>query len=154
MTICPRLALPLSNRLKGGSTCFLCDPVPGDTRVLLLPCAALVRGLDRYWVPFTPELSGTPCLTRECNVKLVYHRDGFEELHYTPPLVHNYEATQQPGTPEWQRDVLELPTPGLGRDCMLQLRMHQRYAPFQDATLRLGPYLLVHGLAVDFERWV
>ncbi len=82
----------------------------------------------------------------------VHHRDGFNELHYTPPLVYNYKATQQPGTPEWQRDVLELATPGLGRDCRLQLRMHQRHAPFQDATLRLGPYLLVHGVAVDMDK--
>ena len=37
----------------------------------------------------------------------VHHRDGFEELHFTPPLVYNYEATQQAGIPKWQRDVLE-----------------------------------------------
>jgi hypothetical protein len=79
-------------------------------------------------------------------VKLVYHKDGFEELDFTPLLVYNYEATQQPGTPEWQRDVLELAIPGL----KLQLRIQERHASFQDVTLRLGPYLLVYGVAVDF----
>jgi hypothetical protein len=90
---------------------YMCDPVPGDNRVLLLPCAAPVRGLGRYWVPFRPQLSGTPCLTRECNMDKVYHGRGFLELHFTPPLAYNYEAAQQPGTPKWQRDVLELVRP-------------------------------------------
>jgi hypothetical protein len=134
-----------------GFSHYMCDPVPGDTRVLLLPCAAPVRGLDRYWVPFRPQLSAAPCLTRECNVKHVYHSDTFREVHFTPPLAYNYKATQQPGTPECQRDVLELATPGLGRDCKLQLRSHQRHAPLQDATQLLGGYLLVHGVAVDVD---
>jgi hypothetical protein len=127
----------------------MCDPVSGDNRVLLLPCAAPVRGLERYWVTFRPQLSATPCLTRECNVKLVEHRDHITELHFTHALVYNYEATQQPDAPEWQRDVLELATPGLGRNPKLQLRIQERHARFQDATLQLGPYLLVHAVAVD-----
>ena len=45
--------------------------------------------------------------------------------------------------------MLQLAIHGVGSDCRLQLRMHQRHAPFQDGTLRLGPYLLVHGAAVD-----
>ncbi len=130
---------------------YMCDPVPGDNRVLLLPCAAPVRGLGHYWVPFGPQLSGTPCLTRECNVDRVYHGRGFHELHITPPLVYNYEAAQQPGTPEWQRDVLELVTHS-GRNRRLQLRIQERRAPFPEATLQLGPYLLVHGVAVDFFK--
>jgi hypothetical protein len=129
----------------------MCDPVPGDNRVLLLPCAAPVRGLGNYWVPFRPQLSGTPCLTRECNVDRVYHGRGFHELHFTPPLVYNYEAAQQPGTPERQRDVLELVTLS-SRNRKLQLRIRRRHAPFPDATLQLGPYLLVHGVAVDFYK--
>jgi hypothetical protein len=82
-------------------------------------------------------------------VKLVSGVGGFMELLFRPPLVYNYDAPQQPGTPEGQREVLQLATHGVGSDCRLQLRMHQRHAPFQDGTLRLGPYLLVHGAAVD-----
>ena len=73
---------------------YMCGPVPGDNRMLLLPCAAPVRGLERYCVPFTPQLSATPCLTRECNVKLVSGVGGFMELLFRPPLVYNYDATQ------------------------------------------------------------
>jgi hypothetical protein len=109
---------------------YMCDPVPGDNRALLLPCAAPVRGLGHYWVPFRPQLSGTPCLTRECNVKLVSGFGGFMQVHFTPPLVYNHGATQQPDTPEWQRDVLQLAAPGRGRDCTLQLRESERYWPF------------------------
>ncbi len=39
--------------------------------------------------------------------------------------------------------------PGRDRNCTLQLRESERYWPFQDCTLRLGPYLLVHGVEVD-----
>jgi hypothetical protein len=85
-------------------------------------------------------------------VERVHHRDGFEELHFTPPLVYNYEATQEPGIPEWQRNVLQLATPGLGRK--LQLRIKERHAPSQDATLQLGPYLLVYEVLVDFDSEV
>jgi hypothetical protein len=109
---------------------YMCDPVPGDNRALLLPCAAPVRGLGHYWVPFRPQLSGTPCLTRECNVKLVSGFGGFMQVHFTPPQVYNHGATQQPDTPEWQRDVLQLAAPGRGRDCTLQLRESERYWPF------------------------
>ncbi len=123
--------------------------MPGDNRALLLPCAAPVRGLGRYWVPFRPQLSTTPCLTRECNVKLVSGIGGFMELQFTPPLVYDYEAIQRPDIPEWRRNVLQLATPGLGRDCTLQLRESEWYWPREDSTLRLGPYLLVHGVAVD-----
>ena len=133
---------------------YVCDPVPGDNRMLLLPCAAPVRGLDRYWVPFRPQLSATPCLTRECNVELLV-RDlnaDLVELCFRPPLVYKYDATQQqPGTR--QSEVLELATHGLDglgldRNCKLQLRIH---AHFKDATLQLGPYLLVHGVRVWWD---